>query len=1148
VTANFKMPSGKSKSVFLSYNQTSQKYEGKITIDNFDEIGVWKLGYVRMYDKESNNNTIYDSTLFSSYNYDKRDFSSCKFEVLGTTPDLIGPIFKDLAYEVVQITKTEAIVRYTAEVTDSLSGVYNVYANFSKPSGRSFNIYFNRQLDKFIGTVKIDKFDELGTWKLNYFTLSDYKDNYRSIREVPAGINDGFYELSKYTFTVRGVITIEPVTPSSLDLSPKESTIEPGGSVQLQTKLKLTDGTFSDATSASTGTTYTSTNPESVKVDINGHIIVSPDAHPGVVQIQAQNGKVEDSVNIIIPGDIEESFLTIKPFALTLAPGQSKQLYVEATIKNGVTEEVTSGTSGVTYQSNNNSVSVNENGMVTVTPNAIPGTAIVTVDYKGMIGEVNVVVTGPPSVDRLAMTPAVSSVPAGETIQLSVRAMMSDGSTKDVTQIQVGTTYTSSDQSRAVVSANGVVTVPPTAMNGEVIITAKSAGKIVKSTVIVSSPILKEIEVIPTSQTLHKEDSLSLSVKGLYSDGEIKDLKSESTGTTYISSVPSRAMVDSNGNITIPSTATYGDVTITIKNGQIKKAITLTVKEDISKILTQLKAKTENFIVQREESFQLEITGLYGDGAEKDLSTSEEGTSYISSVPSRALVDANGLITIPSSATYGNATITIKNGVLSIKVLVTVEETKKNELVELKANANSNTVNPGDIHQLKIVGVYTDGTQKDITNSSEGTTFISSVPSRALVDENGKITIPSTASYGPVTITIKNGDVRTTYVVTVEEDLSNVLRDLQASAESHTGFRGSEIQLQVMGTLGSGVKKDVTASSEGTTYISSVPSRALVDENGKIMIPFTATYGPVTITIINGDLRTTFVVTVEEELSNVLKDLQASAHSQTGFRGNEIQLKVMGTLGSGDKKDVTASSEGTTYISSVPSRAIADENGKITIPTTATYGPVTITIKNGDIRTTFLLTVEEDLSNTLKEINMSTASQTAFQGSELQLQVFGVFGNGEERDITASTSGTVYTSSVPSRAVVDTEGKIIIPVSASYGNVTITAKNGVIKMTYIITVTQDLGKLIKVINVDAGVTGVNRGSTKQLKVTGIYGNGDVKDITNASEGTTYISSVPSRAIVDTNGLITIPTTATFGNVTITIKNGSIRTTIILTVQ
>ena len=91
VIANFVKPSGRSISIYLSYKQTTGLYEGTYTIDQFDEIGEWRLNYIYIRDKVGNTTTISHS-INTSANGETRDFSEYKFEVVGTIPDLIGPV------------------------------------------------------------------------------------------------------------------------------------------------------------------------------------------------------------------------------------------------------------------------------------------------------------------------------------------------------------------------------------------------------------------------------------------------------------------------------------------------------------------------------------------------------------------------------------------------------------------------------------------------------------------------------------------------------------------------------------------------------------------------------------------------------------------------------------------------------------------------------------------------------------------------------------------------------------------------------------------------------------------------------------------------------------------------------------------------
>lgn len=63
-------------------------------------------------------------------------------------------------------------------------------------------------------------------------------------------------------------------------------------------------------------------------------------------------------------------------------------------------------------------------------------------------------------------------------------------------------------------------------------------------------------------------------------------------------------------------------------------------------------------------------------------------------------------------------------------------------------------------------------------------------------------------------------------------------------------------------------------------------------------------------------------------------------------------------------------------------------------------------------------------------------------------------GDGSQKDVTAGSEGTVYTSSAPTRATVDADGKITIQNGAAAGTVTITAKNGILTKTTVVTISK----------------------------------------------------------------------------------------------
>ena len=171
-----------------------------------------------------------------------------------------------------------------------------------------------------------------------------------------------------------------------------------------------------------------------------------------------------------IAGEVSpKDSLRVSPMKVSLASGQSQQLNVVSLLANGTEREVTLGSNGTQYSSSDpTKVSVNENGLISVAADAKPGDVKVTINYNGIASEVAVTVTGPPVIKSLVMAPDGVSVINGETVQLNVRATMSDGTTKDVTEGTKGTVYTSSDGSRATVDANGLIQILDNAKSGTV--------------------------------------------------------------------------------------------------------------------------------------------------------------------------------------------------------------------------------------------------------------------------------------------------------------------------------------------------------------------------------------------------------------------------------------------------------------------------------------------------------------------------------------------------------------------------------------------------------------------------------------------------------------------------------------------------------
>ncbi len=213
-------------------------------------------------------------------------------------------------------------------------------------------------------------------------------------------------------------------------------------------------------------------------------------------------------------------------------------------------------------------------------------------------------------------------------------------------------------------------------------------------------------------------------------------------------------------------------------------------------------------------------------------------------------MDAEGLLTVPAGATYGVATVTVKNGTFVQKLTVTVAEDTSKVLSGIDVKGPEMSLERGAAHQIEVTGTYPAG-QRDITSSTEGTTYVSSVPSRVSVDAEGLLTVPTGATYGIVTITVKNGVMSHKITVTVSENPYNVLQELRVTDSAIFLRRGESYSLYVQGIYLFRTE-DLTLGSTGTTYLSSVPSRVVVSSDGVLSVPLSASTGQSVITVKNG--------------------------------------------------------------------------------------------------------------------------------------------------------------------------------------------------------------------------------------------------------------------------------------------------------
>ena len=214
-----------------------------------------------------------------------------------------------------------------------------------------------------------------------------------------------------------------------------------------------------------------------------------------------------------------------------------------------------------------------------------------------------------------------------------------------------------------------------------------------------------------------------------------------------------------------------------------------------------------------------------------------DGTTATGPAPSHAFTTA-GTFTV---------SVTVSDGRGGTHTATTVAAISAVTLQAIKLSPTGlRLAQSGAEQALALTGLYADGTTKDLTAGSTGTTYESSNGFVAAVGADGELTA---IANGATTITARHGGLETSSNVTVE---IGVTLDTLTVAPSVGTLRaaGATRQLAVTGRFSDGSVRDLSGAATGTAYQTTDAAVAAVGANG--LVTGLAT-GAVTITARNED-------------------------------------------------------------------------------------------------------------------------------------------------------------------------------------------------------------------------------------------------------------------------------------------------------
>jgi len=172
------------------------------------------------------------------------------------------------------------------------------------------------------------------------------------------------------------------------------------------------------------------------------------------------------------------------------------------------------------------------------------------------------------------------------------------------------------------------------------------------------------------------------------------------------------------------------------------------------------------------------------------------------------------------------------------------------------ANPTITTNTLGQVQQLVLVGSYSDGTTKFLTESA---TWSSSATSVATVSDNaGTKGLATSVSYGTTTITVSYGGQTATATLTVQ---APALVSITLSPSTYAIASGTAVQFHATGNYSDNSTLDLTTQVNWSTSDSTIATVSNV--SGSQGLATSVNPGTVTITATSGSVQGTATLTVQ---------------------------------------------------------------------------------------------------------------------------------------------------------------------------------------------------------------------------------------------------------------------------------------------
>ncbi|TMO84617.1 Ig-like domain-containing protein [Pseudoalteromonas spongiae] len=676
--------------------------------------------------------------------------------------------------------------------------------------------------------------------------------------------------------------------------------------------------------------------------------------------------------------------------------------------------------------------------------------------------------------ERLLITPQDGVFPLGTQGQYKAEALYSDGHVEDVTLSSV---WQLADDIGSI-SPNGNDAGYAIATSvGKSTVSAQFANLSANTSVEVTNAELVELTLTPINYVTPSGTHVSYSGYARFTDESVQNVTQLGVWSSSEQEIANIGFTGARSGIAKTYTPGVTQICINYLNKQACTSLTVTAAVSEKLVITPVDAQ-----VPLGTEGQYTATAHYTDGHTADvtnIATWQISDTNIATIETSGL---NGGYTISKSVGQTNVSASFESLTDSTSLTITDAE-----LVNLVISPSNSTIAKGNSQSYEVIGQYTDGSFKDLTNqatwqSSDNNIAYISSPSIAFGANTGSVNIIATVQGQQVTAKLTVTSAEITHIEVMPTSLS--------IAKGHRG------QLTATAYYTDSTSADITQIATWKSLDGSIAAVTASGASGGLA--YGLEQGQTTVTATYSGMKDDALITVTEA---VLEQVVIEPKVATVAAGVNQIYTLRAIYSDGTSNNVTSSAS---WISSASAVATIDAAG---VATTYTAGQTNITGQYQGMNDSGVLTVTQAV---ITELQVTPVNIKKPKGSQGQYTAKAIYSDKTIKDVTTQA---LWQSADASIVSIET-GSINpgLAFGENVGTTEISAQfDGQTGKTNATVTDAELVTLV----ISPQVASIPVGTTQQFNLQGIYTDSSTRDLTAQA---TWQSSDNTIASISNAGL------------------------------